>query len=238
MKKIPSSETTPEEVYSRRNFLKKAAMVTAGAGFLAACQPNANPVVNSITATAPPTDSTSPFVSAATDEIGRKITSYENVISYNNFYEFNLGKEEVAHLSKDFKSRPWSVEVSGLVKNSRIYDVDELISKFSQEERIYRMRCVETWSMVIPWLGFPLSKLLAEVEPTSEAKYVRFITLSDKEQMPGQRSESFPWPYIEGLRLDEAMHDLTILATGLYGKQLLPQNGAPAPSRSTVEIWL
>lgn len=227
MKKIPSSETTPEEVYSRRNFLKKAAMVTAGAGFLAACQPNANPVVNSITATAPPTDSTSPFVSAATDEIGRKITSYENVISYNNFYEFNLGKEEVAHLSKDFKSRPWSVEVSGLVKNSRIYDVDELISKFSQEERIYRMRCVETWSMVIPWLGFPLSKLLAEVEPTSEAKYVRFITLSDKEQMPGQRSESFPWPYIEGLRLDEAMHDLTILATGLYGKQLLPQNGAP-----------
>ena len=112
-------------------------------------------------------------------------------------------------------------------QNPGTYDVDQLISKFDQEERIYRMRCVEAWSMVIPWLGFPLSKLLAEVEPTSEAKYVRFVTLLDKDQMPGARSDQFPWPYIEGLRLDEAMNDLTILSTGLYGKQLLPQNGAP-----------
>jgi sulfoxide reductase catalytic subunit YedY len=226
MKKIPSSEITPEEVYSRRNFLKKAAVITAGAGLLAACQPAADSLNNAATAT-PAAGVTPPMASAATDEIGRTITSFENITSYNNFYEFNLGKEEVARLAQNFKTRPWSVEVSGLVKNPKTYDVDELISKFSQEERIYRMRCVEGWSMVIPWLGFPLSKLLQEVEPTSDAKYVRFITLYDKEQMPGQRSEMFPWPYVEGLRLDEAMHDLTLLSTGLYGKFLLPQNGAP-----------
>lgn len=229
MKKIPSSEITPEEVYSRRNFLKKAAIVTAGAGFLAACQPNAAAVVNSITSTAPAAtpDAAAPFASANTDEIGRNLTSFKDVTSYNNYYEFNLGKEEVARLAKDFKTNPWSVEVSGLVNNPGTYDVDQLISKFNQEERIYRLRCVEAWSMVIPWLGFPLSKLLAEVEPSSEAKYVRFVTLLDKDQMPGARSDQFPWPYIEGLRLDEAMNDLTILSTGLYGKQLLPQNGAP-----------
>jgi len=229
MKKIPSSEITPEAVYSRRHFLKKAAIVTAGAGFLAACQPNASEVLSSITATVPaiPPEEGDPFASAATDELGRKLTSYQDVTNYNNFYEFNLGKEEVARLAKDFKTRPWSVEVTGLVNNPKTYDVDELIAKFDEEERIYRMRCVEAWSMVIPWLGFPLSKLLAEVEPTSEAKYVRFVTLLDTEQMPGARSDMFPWPYVEGLRLDEAMHDLTILSTGLYGKRLPPQNGAP-----------
>jgi len=229
MKKIHSSEITPEAVYSRRHFLKKAAIVTAGAGFLAACQPNASEVLSSITATVPaiPPEEGDPFASAATDELGRKLTSYQDVTNYNNFYEFNLGKEEVARLAKDFKTRPWSVEVTGLVNNPKTYDVDELIAKFDEEERIYRMRCVEAWSMVIPWLGFPLSKLLAEVEPTSEAKYVRFVTLLDTEQMPGARSDMFPWPYVEGLRLDEAMHDLTILSTGLYGKRLPPQNGAP-----------
>jgi sulfoxide reductase catalytic subunit YedY len=121
---------------------------------------------------------------------------------------------------------PWQVEVGGLVNRPKTYDLDTL-RKFEQEERIYRLRCVEAWSMVIPWIGFPLGALLKEVEPLSSAKYVRFETLYDPEQMPGQRSGSYSWPYVEGLRLDEAMHDLTLVATGLYGKELLPQNGAP-----------
>jgi sulfoxide reductase catalytic subunit YedY len=143
-----------------------------------------------------------------------------------NYYEFTTNKGGVAELAKDFRTSPWAVEVGGLVHNPKTFDIDDLL-KFIQEERIYAMRCVETWSMVIPWLGFPLSKLLDEVEPMSQAKYVRFETILDPEQMPGQRQDVFPWPYVEGLRMDEAMHDLTILATGLYGEPLLPQNGAP-----------
>jgi sulfoxide reductase catalytic subunit YedY len=119
------------------------------------------------------------------------------------------------------------VEVGGLVNKAKIYDLDELINRFTSEERIYRMRCVEGWSMVIPWLGFPLKKILDEVEPTSNAKYVRFETIYDPDQMPGLKSPWYQWPYIEGLRLDEAMNDLAIISTGLYGKELLPQNGAP-----------
>lgn len=226
MKEIPSSEITPEELYSRRQFLKKAALVTAGVGLLAACKPRLAPLAPPA-GDSPVSDTTPPTVSAGTDELGRDITSFENITNYNNYYEFSLGKEEVARLSQNFKTRPWAVEVSGLVANPKTYDVDELIKKFTPEERIYRMRCVEAWSMVIPWLGFSLAKLLNEVQPTSDAKYVRFITLLDKDQMPGQRTNMFPWPYIEGLRLDEARHDLTLLSTGLYGKQLLPQNGAP-----------
>jgi len=155
-----------------------------------------------------------------------EITSYEAVTGYVNFYEFTTSKKGVAALAEGFKTSPWTVEVGGLVNRPRTFDLDDL-SKFEQEERVYRMRCVEAWSMVIPWVGFPLARLLKEVEPTSKAKYVRFETLYDPEQMPGQRSGAFPWPYVEGLRLDEAMHDLTLLATGLYGKPLLPQNGAP-----------
>ena len=132
----------------------------------------------------------------------------------------------MAKLSQDFRTSPWEVEVYGLVENPKTFGVEEL-HKFDQEERIYRMRCVEGWSMVIPWLGFPLSKLLDEVSPLSSAKYVRFETLADEEQMPGLSNRAYPWPYQEGLRMDEAMNDLTILSTGLYGKELLPQNGAP-----------
>jgi sulfoxide reductase catalytic subunit YedY len=132
----------------------------------------------------------------------------------------------VASLAKDFQTSPWAVAVGGLVHKPKTFDTDDLL-KLDQEERIYRMRCVEGWSMVIPWTGFPLAKLLEEVEPMSGAKYVRFETLYDPDQMPGQHSGGYEWPYIEGLRLDEAMHDLTILSTGLYGKSLLPQNGAP-----------
>ena len=224
MKKIPSSQITPQSVYSRREFLKKAAMLSAGSAILAACQPAFK---SSSQISTPAPISRQPFASATVDELGRSLTSYENVTSYNNFYEYYLGKEGIGNLARDLKTRPWTVEVSGLVNRPKTYDVDELISLFGEEERIYRMRCVEGWSMVIPWMGFPLAKLLNEVEPASEAQYVRFTTLLDEDQMPGQRSKMFPWPYVEGLRLDEAMHHLTILSTGLYGQSLLPQNGAP-----------
>jgi sulfoxide reductase catalytic subunit YedY len=147
------------------------------------------------------------------------------ITNYNNYYEFTTEKEGVADLSKDFITSPWDVEVYGLVNKPKTYSVDELTEKFQPEERIYRLRCVEAWSMVIPWMGFPLSKLLLEVEPTSDAKYVRFETIFNPEEMPGQKSMFYPWPYQEGLRLDEAMNDLTLMATGLYGGELPPQNG-------------
>ena len=147
-------------------------------------------------------------------------------IIYSNFYEFTTDKQGVARLAQDFISSPWTVQVGGLVNYPKTFDIDDLL-KFEQEERIYRMRCVEAWSMVIPWVGFPLARLLEEVEPTSQAKYVRFETLYDPDQMPGQKRANYPWPYVEGLRLDEAMHNLTLMATGLYGESLLPQNGAP-----------
>jgi sulfoxide reductase catalytic subunit YedY len=166
-------------------------------------------------------------VSAETDELGDPLNSYESITNYNNFYEFSTDKEAVAPLAADFQTSPWSLQVGGLVRNPTTYSVDDLRKKFQPEERIYRLRCVEAWSMVIPWEGFALAKLLQEVEPTSKAQYVRFETLYDPDQMPGQQSNWYSWPYVEGLRLDEAMNDLAILATGLYGKHLLPQNGAP-----------
>lgn len=173
-----------------------------------------------------PVATVSPQVSAKTDELGDELTPYNIVTSFNNYYEFSLSKRAVADLARDFKTSPWEVKVGGLVHKPRTFTMEDLL-KFDQEERIYRLRCVEGWSMVIPWLGFPLWKLLDLVEPTSEAKYVRFETLYDPNQLPGQKSSILKWPYVEGLRLDEARHDLTILATGLYGKELTPQNGAP-----------
>jgi sulfoxide reductase catalytic subunit YedY len=174
----------------------------------------------------PPADAT-PTAGAATDELGDKLTSHEAITTYNNYYEFTMNKEAVAFVAKDFRTRPWTVAVGGLVHKPKTFDIEELLRKYPQEERIYRLRCVEAWSMVIPWLGFPLGSLLREVEPMSQARYVRFETVFDPREMGGQRDSWVDWPYVEGLRLDEAMHDLTILATGLYGKLLLPQNGAP-----------
>jgi sulfoxide reductase catalytic subunit YedY len=159
--------------------------------------------------------------------LGDPLNSYEDITNYNNYYEFTTDKEGVAKLAPRFNPSPWSVEVYGLVNNPKTYSIEDLLSKFTQEERIYRLRCVEAWSMVIPWTGFTLSSLLKEVEPTSDAKYVRFETVYRPEEMPGQKSPFYPWPYQEGLRLDEAMHDLTILATGLYGQPMPNQNGAP-----------
>jgi sulfoxide reductase catalytic subunit YedY len=165
-------------------------------------------------------------VSTTADELGDPLNSFEEITTYNNYYEFSTNKEAVAPLSKGFPTAPWQVEVGGLVNKPKTFGLEDLLA-FEQEERIYRLRCVEGWSMVIPWLGFPLAKLLNEVEPTSAAQFVRFETIEDKENMPGVNSPLFPWPYVEGLRLDEAMNDLAILSTGLYGEALLPQNGAP-----------
>ena len=220
--KIPSSEITPEKhYYTRRQFIKLAAAAAATAA-LAACgvrPPESEPLSSSSQA---PSASPPPA-----GDSGDALTSYEDVTTFNNFYEFGLDKGDPAKNAGKLKTSPWAVEVYGLVNQPRTFAIEDLLSGYTQEERIYRMRCVEGWSMVIPWQGFTLSQLLKAVEPTAEAKYVRFETLYRPEEMPYQSYNSFPWPYQEGLRLDEAMHDLTILSTGLYGKTLLPQNGAP-----------
>ncbi len=217
MKTIEAAEITPKQVYlSRRDFIK-ASGVIAGSMVLAAC---GIPVQQE---EAPPAEEIA--VDGKIDELGNQANSYKEITNYNNYYEFTTSKEGVAKLAKDFQTSPWDVDVFGLVNKPQKFGVEDLIAKFQPEERIYRLRCVEAWSMVIPWVGFPLWKLLQEVEPTSAAKYVRFETVSKPEEMPGMKSPSYPWPYQEGLRLDEAMHDLTLLATGLYGGELPAQNG-------------
>ncbi len=218
---IPSSEITPEWVYlNRRQFMKGMAAVAAAAT-LAACGAPQN---SSTAETAVDPAAPVPTFTPAPDDL----TNEQDVLNYNNFYEFTIEKEGVAAKAQGLITSPWQVAVGGLVRNPGIYDIDDLTQRFDQEERIYRLRCVETWSMVIPWLGFPLHKLLRQVDPLAEARYVRFETLYDPAQMPEQRNNNwYEWPYVEGLRLDEAQHDLTLLATGLYGKPLQPQNGAP-----------
>ncbi len=159
------------------------------------------------------------------DELGASLTSCQDITTYNNFYEFSYGKEDVARRAQDFKTSPWTVTVGGLVNKPGAFTVADLVQRYQPAERIYRMRCVEAWSVVVPWTGFPLARLLADVQPKPEAKFVRFVSFYDPKQMPGD--SSLPFPYSEGLRLDEAVHDLTILATGLYGKPLPAQDGAP-----------
>jgi len=217
--KIRSSEITPEHIYlSRRKFLAGLGALAGGVMLSGCGVPGASPAS---------TEVPSPQTSVGTDELKDPLTSYDAITHYNNYYEFSTEKEAVANLAQGFKTSPWTVEVGGLVNQPKTVGLEDLLKKYTQEERIYRLRCVEAWSMVIPWQGFPLAALLQEVEPTSKAKYVRFETLSDSKQMPGQRDSWYTWPYVEGLRLDEAMHNLTILATGLYGKPLPPQDGAP-----------
>jgi sulfoxide reductase catalytic subunit YedY len=157
---------------------------------------------------------------------GEPLTPFDAITNYNNFYEFDTSKSGVAYAAKGFVTRPWAVAVGGLVNKPKIFDIDELL-KFPLEERVYRLRCVEGWSMVIPWIGFPLNKLLEKVEPTAQARYVAFETLLDPKRMPNQNTGVLDWPYVEGLRLDEAMHPLTIMATGMYDEALPPQDGAP-----------
>ena len=217
---VKSSEITPYSQYlSRRDFLKAAGIVT-GSALLAACAPSGTGSTTEGEGTNAPT-------SNQTDELGDPVNSFNDITNYNNYYEFSTNKEAVAPLSKDFTTSPWSVEVYGMVNNPKTYAIEDILKNFIQEERIYRLRCVEAWSMVIPWTGFPLASLLKEVEPTSKAKYVRFETVDRPEEMPGLGSPFYPWPYNEGLRLDEAMNELTILATGLYGLPMPNQNGAP-----------
>ena len=216
---VKPSEITPYSLYlSRRDFLKTAGLLT-GSALLAACAPieTGSPV---------PTEEAS-ATPIATDEYGDSATSFEEITNYNNYYEFSTNKVAVAPLSENFHASPWSVEVYGLVNKPKTYGIEDLLSKFTQEERIYRLRCVEGWSMVIPWTGFPLASLLKEVDPAPDAKFVRFETVYRPEEMKGQGSVFYPWPYQEGLRIDEAMNELTILATGLYGMPMPNQNGAP-----------
>jgi sulfoxide reductase catalytic subunit YedY len=209
-----SHEITPQPVYlSRRQFFRLGAAGLSLA-VLAACGRLEAP-----TATPLPAPTQTPLP----DEL----TGYDWVTGFNNFYEFSFTKNDVTRLSQDFRSQPWTLEVGGLVNRPGTFGIEDLVRRFPPEERIYRLRCVEAWSMVIPWLGFPLADLLALAEPTGDARFVRFVTLLDPDQMPGQDQPGYPWPYQEGLRLDEALHPLTLLATGLYGEALLPQNGAP-----------
>lgn len=224
---IKSSEITDQKVYlNRRLFMRGAALAgtTAATGLL----------YRKLNRATPETAKGEKLVSVAQSPEGarlgfttdEKLTPIENITNYNNFYEFSTDKQGVAYASKGFKTSPWNVSVDGLVNKPTMFGLEELL-KFQQEERIYRLRCVERWSMVIPWVGFPLWKLLEKVEPSSQAKYVAFQTLYDPERMPNQSTGVLDWPYVEGLRLDEAMHPLTILATGLYGETLPPQDGAP-----------
>ena len=208
MTKIKSSEITSESDYlNRRKFMK-------GAGIAAAAT-----ILN-------PASILAGYKNPALSE-SDEYTSFESITNYNNFYEFSTDKEDVAKLSRKLTTSPWEVEVGGLVEKPGVFSADDLKSKYTQEERIYRLRCVEGWSMVIPWTGFPVASLLKDVVPKSEAKYVKFTTLKRPEEMVGQKSWWYDWPYVEGLRIDEAMNDLAIFATGLYGKDMPKQNGAP-----------
>jgi sulfoxide reductase catalytic subunit YedY len=221
---IKSSEITDENHYrNRRMFIRGAALAATAAAtgllYRKLATPNLQPPKTDVAQV----DSVSGYVTPS----GEKATSFEDITNYNNFYEFSTRKDEVAPESKNFVTRPWTLEVGGMVHKPKTFDIDELIKLAPLEDRVYRFRCVEAWSMIIPWLGFPLKRLLDEVEPMGSAKYLAFTTLLDPRRMPNQRSDVLPWPYVEGLRLDEAMHPLTILAAGLYGKMLPPQNGAP-----------
>lgn len=206
---IASSQITSESIYHERRLLMKlsaSAVVLASSPIAAALDYPKNKNGSQL-----------------------ELTPYDQITSYNNFYEFSLDKEEPKKLAKQFKSRPWRLNVGGEVQKPLMFDIDTLIKKIPLEERIYRFRCVEGWSMVVPWVGFTLASLLKQAGLTSKSKYVEFETLFDPKQFPGQ-SRTFgtiPFPYQEGLRIDEAMHPLTLLAVGLYGKELLPQNGAP-----------
>ena len=219
---IKSSEITTEDIYNRRReFIKQAIGLTAGS--LAA------PAL-----AAAPGNSIADRIGLAQKSkyrVNDKLTSFEFVTGYNNFYEFGTGKDDPAKNAHTLKTRPWTVVVDGEVNRPARYQMDDLIRSNQLEERIYRLRCVEAWSMVIPWVGIPLREIIKRVQPTSRARYVQFVTLHDPKQMPGQNpglfGSSLDWPYAEGLRMDEAMNPLTLLAVGVYGKVLPNQNGAP-----------
>jgi sulfoxide reductase catalytic subunit YedY len=205
---IPSSEITSEYLYrNRRQFLQTAA-TTLGVGAVSAFLPGS-------------------AAAASKYDTDEKQTPLGNVTTYNNYYEFGTGKDEPSVNARTFKLRPWTVQVAGMVKKPATYNLDDLLKGVTMEDRIYRMRCVEAWSMVIPWHGFPLATLISKLEPLPSAKFVKFTTLYAPDRMPGQRYGSLRWPYVEGLRMDEATNELTLLAIGVYGKEGPAQNGAP-----------
>ncbi len=215
---IPSSEITPEDTYlNRRKFIAAAGALAAGHLAAPALGGNANKAF---------ARSGQDF-SDATDELGDEVNQYEHITTYNNFYEFGTDKRDPSRNSGDFEPEPWTVEVNGHVDKPGTYALDDLLRPHTEEDRIYRLRCVEAWSMVIPWRGIPLADVISRLEPTGSANYVQFKTVIRPEEMPGQRRPILPWPYLEGLRMDEAMNPLALLVTGVYGRGLLNQNGAP-----------
>jgi len=225
----PLREITPEHLYwNRRSFLKAGA--AAASVLITGWVYRRLNRTGSMSLT---TDEIAEYTAASAENLAQGFTSNEpqtplqRVVNYNNFYEFTTDKESVSAAAKGFVSKPWQVSVDGMVHKARVFDIDEVLKIIRPEERIYRMRCVEGWSMVVPWIGIPLSKLIDLVEPMGSAKYVAFQTLLDPDRMPGQKNGVLEWPYVEGLRMDEAMHPLSILAVGLYGRMLPPQNGAP-----------
>ena len=219
---IPASEITPKGTYlNRRKFLTGAAVAGAAAVAGVAFRELAGPRL-SVEANAKIDGLQKSSLSTA-----EKQTPYKDVSNYNNFYEFSTDKYEPANLARNFKTHPWTVTIDGLVKKKQVLDLDAIIKMAAPEERIYRHRCVEGWSIVVPWVGFSFNELIKRVEPLGKAKFVEFTTLYDPQQMPGQHLNVLRWPYVEGLRMDEAMHPLALLCFGMYGEMLPNQNGAP-----------
>jgi sulfoxide reductase catalytic subunit YedY len=220
-----AGDITPQAVYEgRRTLLLQLAAGAAGVALAGWAGRDALAQVARPGKLAPLPGARSAVAGALTME---KLTPYGDATSYNNFYEFGTDKSDPARAAGTLKPRPWTVAVEGEVKKPRVYDLDELLKLAPMEERVYRLRCVEGWSMVIPWVGYSLAELIRRVEPTGNAKYVEFVTLADRAQMPGLRSSVLDWPYVEGLRMDEAMHPLALLSFGLYGELMPNQNGAP-----------
>ncbi|EUJ10473.1 sulfite oxidase-like oxidoreductase [Methylophilaceae bacterium 11] len=231
---IQPSEITPREVFEDRRHFIKAAGAGLIAGAIASTQATkaiAGEIKTDANAKKPAaktgaTQKTLTFKKTAYGE-GEKLTKFEDVTTYNNYYEFGTDKSDPATHSTLFKPRPWSISIEGAVKKAKTISIEDLLKLAPLEERIYRMRCVEGWSMVIPWVGLPLASLIKWAEPTGNAKYIEFISANDALTMPGVRVPVLDWPYVEGLRMDEANHPLTLLAVGLYGEVLPNQNGAP-----------
>ena len=219
---ITPSEITDKQVYlERRNFM--------GAASLSIASLAAGAAIPGLFASSTEAEAAAKLGGTKNNafSVNEKPTSFKDITTYNNFYEFGTDKSSPAQRAGSLVTHPWTVSVEGEIKNPKVYDIDELLKLRPLEERIYRMRCVEGWSMVIPWVGFSLNELIKRAEPNGNAKYVEFVTLDDPKQMPGQRSRVLDWPYVEGLRLDEAMNPLTLLAVGLYGEVMPNQNGAP-----------
>ena len=220
---IRSSEITDKKLYvRRREFIQAAAITAVGAAAGTVGAPFAGAAPSWPRVKIPNVQKTQPALTTT-----EKPNSYQDITTYNNFYEFGTEKDDPSNNAGSLKTKPWTIKVDGLVDKPADYQLEDLIKPYALEDRVYRHRCVEAWSLVIPWVGFPLASLLKTIEPKSTAKFVEFTTMFNPQQMPGQRSSVLRWPYVEGLRLDEAMHPLTILAVGLYGEYLPNQDGAP-----------